>query len=328
LATAVAAGHAGLLGWELSANLAVQIFFALSGWLIGGILFSSKPGDLPRFYFNRAARIWIPYFIAIGLLVAVSLVKDQVTSKWIEFVTYKLTFVYNLFAVDQVAEFRNAMPLQGTGNHFWSICAEEQFYLVAPLFIILLPVGRSIWFWAVLALGLMISPLWGSFTSIALGVLAVVIRERLGNWHQRRISIACLGLFAVAAFGLVYADIISYRAGAPLVAISVVLALAQPGHHSRIAEFLGGVSYPMYLNHWIGAFVAHAVFARFGMRGTFIAELSSVLIAFLIACALYLTIDQNIRRHRDRYFTIMRGRRIAAVGYALVTVGLIFGMTR
>ena len=38
LATVVAAQHAGLVGWERAGSFSVQVFFALSGWLIGGIL--------------------------------------------------------------------------------------------------------------------------------------------------------------------------------------------------------------------------------------------------------------------------------------------------
>src|SRR5690349_10940722 len=103
LAITVAAFHAGLLAWPHTGSLAVQIFFALSGWLIGGILLRSKARDLLRFYFNRSARIWIPYFVAIGLLVSVSLLKDTITQKWLEFIIYKFTFVYDLFGPSQLA---------------------------------------------------------------------------------------------------------------------------------------------------------------------------------------------------------------------------------
>src|ERR1019366_7835062 len=124
--------HSGAHVWEQSGNYAGQVFFALSGWLIGGILVRSTLVDLPRFYFNRAARIWVPYLVAIMLLVSASLLKDRTTLKGFEFVFYDVTFVYNFFGPPQRAASASLMPLDGTGNHFWSICAEEQFYLVAP----------------------------------------------------------------------------------------------------------------------------------------------------------------------------------------------------
>src|SRR5712672_2237473 len=126
----VLTGHAGLFRGKDIGLDSVQIFFALSGWLIGGILLRTKPSDLPKFYFNRAARIWIPYIIGILLLVSASLMKDRVTTKWFEIFFYDLTFVYNLFVTPLIDSLISVLPLAGTGNYVWSLCAEEQFYLL------------------------------------------------------------------------------------------------------------------------------------------------------------------------------------------------------
>src|SRR5260370_40912284 len=95
LATVVAVGHSGLSIWEQAGGYSVQVFFALSGWLIGNMLLGDRSDDLPRFYFNRAARIWIPYFVAIVLLMTASLMKERVTELWAKVFFYDLTFVYN-----------------------------------------------------------------------------------------------------------------------------------------------------------------------------------------------------------------------------------------
>jgi peptidoglycan/LPS O-acetylase OafA/YrhL len=122
LASTVFLSHSGAIPWHAAADLAVQVFFALSGFLIRGILLACEGGDLPRFYFNRATRIWMPYGLAIALLALVTLLyRDPVTAKTLEFFLYKLTFVYNVFGPSQLATFHNQMPLRGTGNHFWSI---------------------------------------------------------------------------------------------------------------------------------------------------------------------------------------------------------------
>lgn len=83
LAIAVMFTHEGLSPWNQSGNFAVQVFFALSGWLIGGILLKISLKDLPRFYFNRALRIWAPYYIALLLLITASLLKEPITLKWL-----------------------------------------------------------------------------------------------------------------------------------------------------------------------------------------------------------------------------------------------------
>jgi peptidoglycan/LPS O-acetylase OafA/YrhL len=62
LASVVVLGHANFVTWDHAGNLAVQVFFALSGFLIGGILLTTRRAELPHFFFNRATRIWIPTF--------------------------------------------------------------------------------------------------------------------------------------------------------------------------------------------------------------------------------------------------------------------------
>jgi len=327
LALLVAVAHSGIDVWEQSGNYAVQVFFALSGWLIGGILIRSTPTDLSRFYFNRAARIWIPYFFAIVLLVAASLLKDRITIKWFEFFFYDVTFVYNFFGPPQLATSASLMPLDGTGNHFWSICAEEQFYLVAPFLItISAKVGRSIWFWCIVSTLALASPYWGYFGSISLGVLASVLRARLGDWQSTQSAKIILAILFVTFFFLTFLDVITYRIGAPLSSVSIVLLLAQAGPHSRLLSFVGGISFPMYLNHWIGTFVANALYARVGLRETIYSQITSVIVALMVGAALYLCMDRVIKANRDRYFTERRGKTVAACGYALVLVGLVAGL--
>jgi peptidoglycan/LPS O-acetylase OafA/YrhL len=328
LATTVAVGHAGIPLWDNSGNLAVQIFFAMSGWLIGGILLRSAPQDLPRFYFNRAARIWIPYFVAIILLMAASLLKEPITAKWLEFFFYKITFVYDFFGPPQLELFHKDMPLDGTGHHFWSITAEEQFYLLAPFLITVMParIGRSIWFWVILALLATLSLYWNYFGAISLGVLAAVVRQRAGDWHSGTLAKAALAVVGVPLLAATYSGLLDYRIGAPLFSLCLVLLLAQPGAHSPVAAFVGGVSYPMYLNHWIGVFIANAAFGIIGLRGSLLSQISGVVISLAVCAVLYVLVDLQVRRNRARYFTAWRGKIAAATGYALVAIGLIGGV--
>lgn len=327
LATAVAVAHSGLPVWSYLGPFSVQIFFALSGWLIGGILLHSTRADIPRFYFNRAARIWIPYVVAIGLLVVASLLKETPTAKWFEFVVYYVTFVYNFFGPPQLENYRSMMPLDGTGNHFWSICAEEQFYLVAPVLLTMLPrfIGRSVWTWLGIAVLVYFSPVAYNFGAITLGVLAAVTRERFGDWHLK--PVATLGLI-----GLLLTSMSFLLGGHPattvlagFAAISTVLLLARRGTPTTIGTLLGGISYPLYLNHWIGAFVANALAKPIGLRDSVVPKIASIPVALAIATILYICIDQVIMKRRAAFFTKFRGKTVAATGYLLVIIGLIIG---
>jgi peptidoglycan/LPS O-acetylase OafA/YrhL len=328
LALTVLISHSGLpIFWNQAGNYAVQVFFALSGWLIGGILLRSNSSDLPRFYFNRAARIWIPYFVAIVLLAAASLLKDRITNKWLEIFFYDVTFVYNFFGPPQLAEFGDAMPLRGTGNHFWSICAEEQFYLLAPFLLTLTGrVGRSIWFWTVVSALALYSTYWVFLGSISLGVLGAASKISFGDWHSGRAAkVALLAIF-VFVFAGTFLEYIPYRIGGPISSVAVVLLLAQEGRNSRFSKLLGGVSFPLYLNQWIGVFIANAIFVRAGLRETLAAHVVGILISVILAIVLYVLVDGNVKQRRNLYFNSHRGKAVAVCGFLLVLIGMIGGL--
>ncbi|MFL6720590.1 MAG: acyltransferase family protein, partial [Sphingomonas sp.] len=197
LASSVALSHEGVLRWQFAGNFAVQVFFALSGWLIGGILLKTKFSELPRFYYNRGTRIWIPYVFAVAAIYGLSAVRDPLTVHYFKFLFYDLTFTHNWF-IPKIASVIATMPLKGTGTHFWSISVEEQFYLAAPLLIVLLPFGRSIIFWVLIAAFANLSQSW--YGSISLGVLAAVVRLKVGDWQLTR-----TGYVWIVAAGVVLA---------------------------------------------------------------------------------------------------------------------------
>lgn len=324
LALAVAAGHAGVHGWDQSGNFAVQVFFAMSGWLIGAILLNSSLKDLARFYFNRAARIWIPYFLTILLLLIVSLMKEPVTRKWVEIFFYDLTFTYNFFGPPQLAEFATQMPLEGTGNHLWSICAEEQFYLASPLLLILGgTIGRSIWLWVPIAVGLLASRYSLYFGAISLGVLCAMSRLTWGDWQSGRVARAIVLVLAVATFALTVSAWLPYDVVAPFAAIFIVLACAQYGASTAFGRWVGGISYPLYLNHWIGIFGANTLLGRVGLRGTTTGIMVAMIFAVAVAALLYALVDRQVMANRHHYFTEQRGRLLAGLGFTLIAIGFV-----
>jgi peptidoglycan/LPS O-acetylase OafA/YrhL len=323
LAVVVMLVHDRLIPWENSGNLAVQVFFALSGWLIGGALLKLAPHDLPRFYFNRILRIWIPYYIALLLLVIASLLRDPINAKWAEFVFYKLTFVFHLFGRDHVAAIVRQMPLQGTGSHFWSVNAEEQFYLVAPVVLVITAskVGRSVIFWSVLTL---VAWLGDTYSSIVFGVLAAVIVHHHGAIHRQPVAIGILWTATiVTSLGLIAG--LNYALIAPIFSIGLVLLLAIKGNPTPIGQFVGGMSYPLYLNHWIGVFIGNALFAPWDLKTSPLRSMLSLVLNFGIAAALYWTVDRRIVTLRRQLFTPRRGKLAIFCAYGLTLVGLIGG---
>ena len=324
LALLVMLAHDNLIHWSNAGNFAVQVFFALSGWLIGRVLIRTPRAGLPRFYFNRAVRIWVPYYIALALLIAVSLLRDHIGVKWLEFVLYKATFVYNLLGTPQLATHAAEMPLGGTGNHFWSVNTEEQFYLVAPLLLVLAApaIGRSRVTWLLLALLAWATDSW---SSIVFGVCAAVFASYDGTVFQRPLARVALAVFGVASAAGI-ATGLPYERLVPITAICIVLLLTVQGPRQRLGAVVGGMSYPLYLNHWIGTYAANALTGPFGWRDTFVSHLLSALIAIGLAVALYLKIERPLLARRSAWFTVALGRRAAITAYLMVGVGLALGL--
>ena len=319
LAITVMLSHEQIIKWDHAGNFSVQVFFALSGWLIGGILLKTSIDDLTRFYFNRAIRIWVPYYIALALLMTAALLHDSVTPKWIEVVIYKMTFVYNLFGAPQSDAFWQRFPLQGTGNHFWSVNAEEQFYLLAPLLLVLSnrKIGRSTITWILIAAAAWYSKV---YASIVFGVLAVTLVHNHGAFHKNRLVRvgllgAALGTFAGILAGYDYERLV------PFCSVATVLLLAVNGQQRFVGSLVGGMSYPLYLNHWIGVFVAHAVIKRIGLQYEFLSHFISAPFAIALATGMYWTIDRRLHTLRVGWFTKNRGLAAIIVGYGMCAVG-------
>ena len=321
LASSVALSHEGIFTWGNAGNFAVQVFFALSGWLIGGILLRTELKGLPRFYYNRGTRIWIPYFIAVASIYALSALRDPVTQHYFKFLFYDLTFTHNWF-IPKIAPVIVTMPLKGTGAHFWSISVEEQFYLAAPLLIVLLPFGRSILFWALLAVAATLDQSW--YGAISCGVLAAVVRCRYGDWQLTRPGFISIAVAAAVLTGIMLGFPKSYMLTAPPLAAAIVLMTSVQGARGAVGRFAGGMSYPLYLYHWIGMFGANFITKRLGLWLPSIGW-TAYFISLVAGSLAYVAVDQNVMRLRGVLFRPNYGKILMISAYSLLAIGIITG---
>jgi peptidoglycan/LPS O-acetylase OafA/YrhL len=108
----------------------VDLFFILSGFLISNQLFAEiqKKSDfsIKRFYIKRAFRILPPYFFILLIYIFIPAFheREQLSPLWKMF-----TFTQNLGL---------NITVTGTFSHSWSLCVEEQFYLLFPLLLLFL----------------------------------------------------------------------------------------------------------------------------------------------------------------------------------------------
>jgi peptidoglycan/LPS O-acetylase OafA/YrhL len=131
-------GWVGKIGW-----VGVDLFFALSGYLIGNQIFqglrSRSAFSLPRFYARRLLRTLPNFYVVLALYYLWPWFRGDLP---LLPVWQFLTFTQNI----------NLMP--GTAfSHAWSLCIEEQFYLLLPaLALFIAGRARSLrWAWVAIA---------------------------------------------------------------------------------------------------------------------------------------------------------------------------------
>jgi peptidoglycan/LPS O-acetylase OafA/YrhL len=130
----------GILGQVLGLGwVGVDLFFVLSGFLITGILLNSKglPHYFSSFYIRRVLRIFPLYYFSVFVFFNVALPIAH-NFNGLAHVVQPVQIWYWLYLVNWYVGFGNpASPL----THFWSLCIEEQFYMVWPLLIFV--IGRK-----------------------------------------------------------------------------------------------------------------------------------------------------------------------------------------
>lgn len=121
----------GVLRW--SGWMGVDLFFALSGFLIGTQVFDALAArgrlDFVDFYLRRGFRTLPAYVVVLGLYLAWPVMREapDMMPAW-TFLTYTLNLFYD--------------PQRTAFSHAWSLCVEEQFYLLFPLLALLLAHAR------------------------------------------------------------------------------------------------------------------------------------------------------------------------------------------
>jgi peptidoglycan/LPS O-acetylase OafA/YrhL len=258
----------------------VRLFLVLSGYFITASLRRARDrmeeGELSAgktigaFYRRRFLRIGPAYFVFAAIALLLNLGAIRHNWPWVFTGT-----------VNWMIAWKNQWPL--TISHLWSICVQEQFYLLWPLLILLLP--RRWMLSAIIAvafagigfrIGCVISsaPIiarwvlpFGSLDSLAagaaLGWCGGRLRASRGGWL---LALLCLSMLTVAAL-LRNSDPTKLKSVLvePLEAGAFVILVARTatGFDGNIARFLsnpglvfaGRISYGLYIYHILVAMV-------------------------------------------------------------------------
>ena len=352
--------HAGVTGLS-GGYIGVDVFFVLSGYLITGLLVreldSSGRIAISSFYARRARRILPASF----LVLVVTLVASAVVLSPIHFastskdVAAAAIYVPNIrFALEQTDYWHPASisPVL----HFWSLGVEEQFYLLWPTFLLLAWrfAGRSTARSRVLgvrcdgrvararraahtarptaAFYLLPTRAW----ELGVGAMLVFADGRFRTMPASMSSVAAwLGLLMIGAATVLFDSATPFPGVAallPVVGTAMLVAAGaggrrawpQPFLASRPMQYVGRISYSLYLWHWpllvLGAVAAAAVTPAVRVP-------IEVGLAVLLAAATYRWVEDPLRVGRLIGTVPRRNLSIAAVGsLCLVIVAVSSGL--
>lgn len=271
--------HFGFYGLE-GGYLGVDIFFVISGYLIGQIIMKdlqSNQFSLIDFYKNRAARLFPNLLLMLFVSVIVSwfLLKPYDFFQFGKSLQFSGLYVTNIVFSKQQGYFdisRELKPLL----HTWSLSIEEQFYLFLPIFLIcikklalrykLLMIGCVITcsfaykFWLINSLPInSFFSFPGRIWELGLGVFFAALPAQIKQRLQGQTLIAAISIAVIAIYLLILHETMTY-AGVISIGCCIatgLLILSSPNTwvgkilSTKLMVYFGAISYSLYLWHWL-----------------------------------------------------------------------------
>ncbi|KRR27867.1 hypothetical protein CQ14_08485 [Bradyrhizobium lablabi] len=330
--------HFDLLELSQGGFTGVDVFFVISGFLITSIISRQINADsfsLGSFYLNRIRRL-APALLATLLIVFLAGLVCLYPSNLIELSKQAIvaqTYVANIYYWRTV----NYFGLDSSSAfllHTWSLAVEEQFYLIYPLFLILIYryARRHIWqiILAIFFLSFFLNVLFVQLKpeatfyllptrawELLLGALIVGLRARftLRPLASQIAGVIGIGLIAWSLLGYQKAFYFpGYFALLPTIGAALVI-LASTGQttyfsscmSNAAAAYIGKISYPLYLVHWpVHIFAARLMAESYNKPAKWFAFALSL----AIASAIFHMVEEPVRTSR-----ILRSARSLGTGY-------------
>jgi peptidoglycan/LPS O-acetylase OafA/YrhL len=264
----------------------VDVFFAISGFLITAHLVREvdRTGTLSLWQFwARRMRRLLPAALLTLFVCAVATIALVPQLYWQQFLTEigtSTAYVQNWQLASDAVDYLGADNRPSPVQHFWSLSAEEQFYVLWPLLIIvaawtarrrlaiagvlLTVTGLSLWYSISETAS---NPAAAYFVTptraweFGAGGLLALLGARAALPDRARAVLSWAGLAAVAYAAIAYSTDTAFPGWAAVVPVAGALAVIHAGMPAagwapsrilrvRPAQFLGDISYSVYLWHW------------------------------------------------------------------------------
>jgi len=329
--------------------IGVDIFYVISGYLITGLILREleKTGTLgfKAFYLRRIKRL-LPTSFFVLMLTAITawfLYPPIMRADLGRDIAAAGIYISNyLFALWQM-DYQNLSAIPPVVIHYWSLAVEEQFYLFWPFIIVALfkRGGRKTVGTGILAISIAsfawslfqtsTSPIWAFYSlptrawELGVGALILYIPARI-KFSQNYLWIA-LALFIYGTTQ--FRDNTPFPGTAALIpviatAISIAAVHSWPAALNRIAhlrsvQWLGEISYPLYLWHWPFLVIPIVYFGRnLHLYERFFCVIGTLLFADLT----HRFIEEPLRHAQVGQRRIIRSGAVATAVTLIVSFGI------
>jgi peptidoglycan/LPS O-acetylase OafA/YrhL len=259
--------------------IGVDIFYVISGYLITGLILreieTTGTLDLKSFYQRRIKRL-LPTSVFVLFVTAIfawilfpPITRDSLGRDLFAAAAYISNYLFAWWQND----YQNLNATPSPFIHYWSLAVEEQFYLVWPIFILFLArYGKRVILGGIAvttALSLLFSiyltqaaPIWAFYSlptrawELGFGALLLFIPD----FKKKMRILPWLGFLGIAISALNFNENTAFpgkNALLPVLATTVLMAtikywppLFDDLANSGISQWLGAISYPLYLWHW------------------------------------------------------------------------------
>jgi len=281
--------------WVNGGFIGVDIFYVISGFLITGLLLREieRTGTInfKVFYARRFKRLLPTSFFVLALTAIFSwmLVPPTMRSSLGRDVIAASLYVSNYLFAWWQADYQNLDATPSPVIHYWSLAVEEQFYLVWPLLILVFFMAATklklkkvltLLVAGVTALSLVFSiyqtetsPIWAFYSlptrawELGLGALLVLLPP-----VRTKKLVGLLGFIFIIVSAFIFGETTAFPGlNAVLPVMGTVMLIATINTwppflndvaNSRLFQWLGEISYPLYLWHWPLLVLPSTYFAR------------------------------------------------------------------
>jgi peptidoglycan/LPS O-acetylase OafA/YrhL len=281
--------------WVSGGFIGVDIFYVISGFLITGLLLREieRTGTInfKEFYARRFKRLLPTSFFVLALTAIFSwmLIPPTMRSSLGRDVIAAGLYVSNYLFAWWQADYQNLDATPSPVIHYWSLAVEEQFYLLWPLLVLsffivatklkkkniltLLVAGVTALSFIFSIYQTETSPIWAFYSlptrawELGLGALLVLIPP-----IRTKKLIGLLGFIFIITSAFIFGETTAFPGlSAVLPVMGTVMLIATINSwppflndvaNSRVFQWLGEISYPLYLWHWPLLVLPSTYFAR------------------------------------------------------------------